>query len=343
MKKYVTGLVVGKFCPLHKGHEYLIDTALEQCERVVVLSYTSTDFGPKFSAKKRDIWFKNVYGWVGNKLDVHVIDSNSRAVPEDDAHELVHRDFCANYLLEIGTSVQAVFTSESYGEGFAQKLQEFFQHKLKTDITVDHVMVDYHRLAYPVSGTALRTAFDVEQVPLGVAQTFIPKVLFLGGESTGKTTLTKQMSKEYGYSYVPEYGRELYEYRNGKLMYEDMLSIAQTQIKYENNVSRCCPKYLFCDTSPLTTLFYSMQMFGRADSKLKKLAYDSLQEYDYVFLCMPDFPFVQDGTRRDEEFRQLGTKSYINSLMFENKKYVSLYGDLETRVAIVKSVLENAK
>lgn len=342
MKKYVTGLVVGKFCPLHNGHEYLIDTAMEQCERVVVISYTSTNFGPKFTAAKREQWFENVYCWAGDKLDVHVIDPASRHVPADDAHELVHRDFCANYLLEIGTSVQAVFSSEEYGEGFALKLQEFFQAKFRIDITVDHVMVDYHRLAYPVSGTAMRKQIDLDQLPLGVARTFVPKVLFLGGESTGKTTLAKRLSVDFGYGFVPEYGRELYEIRQGKLMYEDMLQIAKFQLQQEELVSKYIPMYLFCDTSPLTTYFYSLQMFGRADKKLKKLAYDSLQEYDYVFLCMPDFPFVQDGTRRDEAYRALGTSWYINELMFENKKYVSLVGDLEARVKTVKSVLENS-
>ena len=37
-KRFARGLVVGKFAPLHLGHERLIRQAREQCEQLVLLS-----------------------------------------------------------------------------------------------------------------------------------------------------------------------------------------------------------------------------------------------------------------------------------------------------------------
>ena len=37
MKK--TGLTLGKFAPLHKGHQYIIETALREMDEVIVMIY----------------------------------------------------------------------------------------------------------------------------------------------------------------------------------------------------------------------------------------------------------------------------------------------------------------
>ena len=37
MKRYKTGFVLGKFCPLHKGHMFLIDTALSHVEQLYIV------------------------------------------------------------------------------------------------------------------------------------------------------------------------------------------------------------------------------------------------------------------------------------------------------------------
>jgi hypothetical protein len=50
---YKLGLVVGKFCPLHIGHKYVIDTAFEQSEHsicaIVLQSRTLHDCWSVFS------------------------------------------------------------------------------------------------------------------------------------------------------------------------------------------------------------------------------------------------------------------------------------------------------
>nr|WP_218280832.1 adenylyltransferase/cytidyltransferase family protein [Verrucomicrobium spinosum] len=58
--RFQHGLVVGKFCPLHKGHEAVIRRALEECENVVVLSYTVPEF-PGCEPEKRAAWLGSLF------------------------------------------------------------------------------------------------------------------------------------------------------------------------------------------------------------------------------------------------------------------------------------------
>lgn len=340
MKKYVTGLVVGKFCPLHKGHEYLCEYALSQCERVIILSYTSEDYG--FDANTRKNWLRGMY-LDQSRLDIHVIDNLVHM--KDDAPDEVHRQFCADYLLEtLDTTVQAVFSSESYGQGFAEHLSNYFSEKLSTPVPVEHVMVDLFRLNFPVSGTNLRSgAADLyEFVSPHVRRSFIKKILFLGGESTGKSTISESISRHFWQPLVREYGRELYVKRNGKLMYEDMTHIGSMQLKLEELAKLPVGpynKYIFCDTSPLTTAFYSKELFGRVSRELTNMVWDSELTYHKIYLCAPDFPMVQDGTRQDETFRTKGHEFYLNYLGQTNIDYTILTGTLDEKIAKVISDL----
>ena len=192
MKTYNTGFVVGKFCPLTKGHEYLIKTAMARCNRAVVLSYTSKTF-PKCTDENRRKWTESLN--ENNQLRVVVLDASN--VPDDDADDETHREFCANYLLnKLDTTVQAVFSSETYGIGLAEHLSDFFTESLGAPVTVDHVMVDLERKHYPISGTEMRAALATGYCPdmmkylsPVVFASFVYKILFLGGESTGKSTL----------------------------------------------------------------------------------------------------------------------------------------------------------
>ncbi len=99
---------------------------------------------------------------------------------------------------------------------------------------------------------------------------------------------------------MAEYGRELWESQDGVLAYDDLLKIGREQLRREAQTLLAARRWLFCDTSPLTTYFYCVEMFGKAEQELAQLAE---HRYDLVLLCAPDFPFIQDGTRRDGDFR----------------------------------------
>jgi HTH-type transcriptional repressor of NAD biosynthesis genes len=72
-----------------------------------------------------------------------------------------------------------------------------------------------------------------------------------------------------------------------------------------------------------------MAMFGRADPALERLAE---RAYDTILLCAPDFPFVQDGTRCDTEFRSMQHEVYRDALDRKQISYTVLAGPLEQRL-----------
>jgi NadR type nicotinamide-nucleotide adenylyltransferase len=235
----------------------------------------------------------------------------------------------------LGVTVDAVFTSEEYGDGFAAHLTRHFRAKHLDSPAVQHVMVDRERRAVPVSSTELRSNlwWRWDYLPPPVARTLVRRIALLGGESSGKTALAARLADELGTAWVPEYGRELWEAKKGVLAYEDLALIAREQISREESAVEVARGFVFCDTSPLTTLFYSLDMFGEADPELHLAAQ---RAYAAVVLCAPDFPFTQDGTRRDEAFRQQQHAWYEAQLAARGVAYVTARGSLSDRSQFVR-------
>ena len=143
---------------------------------------------------------------------------------------------------------------------------------------------------------------------------------------------------EFGTTFVAEYGRELWEAKSGVLVFDDLLHIAEEQLRREQAALLRARQYVFCDTSPLTTLFYSKQLFGKADPSLERLAG---RIYDATILCAPDFTFVQDGTRQPESFRRLQHEWYGVELSRRGVSYLLVTGSLEARIDQVRKALSS--
>lgn len=311
----LTGLVVGKFAPLHKGHEALIAFAQALCDRLVILSYSKPEL-PGSLPERRDAWLAALYPDAlrlvldDAALAAHAARTGeaSRILPRNDAPDEEHRSFVAWVCLAmLGLTVDRVFTSEAYGEGFAASLARHFNHP------VEHVMFDRSRTHVPISATRLRAepALHHAYVSPAVRRDLVRRVTLVGGESTGKTTLAAALAQRLGTLWVPEYGRELWELRGGELLFEDLLAIAREQIAREDAALEGATGWLVCDTSPLVTMFYSESMFARVDPELGRLAD---RRYDATILCAADFVFVQDGTRQDDAFRDHQNRWYRDQL-----------------------------
>jgi NadR type nicotinamide-nucleotide adenylyltransferase len=332
MKQFRTGLVVGKFSPLHLGHELVIQRAMAACDETLIISYSEPEL-PGCDSYQREQWLHARFP----QAVVLVLHNDQYTLPHNDADALVHRrlmGWVCTHLLN--RQVDAVFTSEDYGDGFAAELSRYFGGR-----SVQHMMVDQARALVQVSGTQIRNdphglrAFLAPEVYASFVQT----VCFLGGESSGKSTLAEAMATSLQTVWAAEYGRELWVAKNGQLDYKDMRHIGEMQQLRERQLRGQGKRFLFCDTSPLTTLFYSREMFGRADPALEHMAG---QAYDHVFLCAPDFDFVQDGTRRDPGFRLRQHDWYVAELARRGMRYVLLSGALPQRIATVLDHLNGA-
>lgn len=349
IKRFRRGLVVGKFAPLHNGHVLVIETARKSCDEVIVLSYSNPE--PDIADPAlREHWLSLLFPdctrlvvtndklreWFATKVSAPVL-------PANDADAGVQRDFVALLLEDVlGKRVDAVFTSESYGPGFADHLTRRLRQHDAAAPAVTHVSVDPARLTVPVSGTALRSDLweRWQYLPAPVARSLVKRVVFIGGESSGKSTLAIAMARELGTVSVGEYGRELWTDRGGALLFEDLAAIAREQISREDSATASARRWLFCDTSPLTTLFYCLEQFGRVERELEAAAG---RHYDHVVLCAPDFPFVQDGTRQDSAFRDRQHAWYERELAARGVDYHTATGSLAYRVETLTAHLKEVE
>jgi HTH-type transcriptional regulator, transcriptional repressor of NAD biosynthesis genes len=272
------------------------------------------------------------------KLEV-LLRSEARPLPSNDASDDDQRDFVAWFCLRVrGAPVEAVFTSESYGPGFAQRLTQRFREADPAAREVTHVMVDRERREVPLSASEIRADLwrHWDFLPAPVARSFVGRIAILGGESSGKSTLAVALARALDTVSAHEYGRELWVEKGGALEFDDLAHIARVQIRREDDAAAQARRFVFCDTTPLTTLFYCYDQFGRADPALIEAA---TRAYERTILCAPDFDFVQDGTRRDAQFRADQTRWYERELKARGVGYRVVTGSLEERVAALRREL----
>jgi NadR type nicotinamide-nucleotide adenylyltransferase len=347
MKRFPSGLVVGKFCPLHRGHELVIERALGECERVLVLSWSKPELAG-YEAERRERWAERLFPRTERlfltdaRLARLAPPLEFAKLPENDADPSLLRRFCGWVCEHVWNErVHAVFASDAYAEPFAGELTRYFREGDTTHPGVTAVVVDRDRRQAPISGERLRADVHGQRRFLSPAvyADFVKRVALVGGESTGKSSLAIELARELQTLYVAEFGRELWELRRGALAYSDLLYIAEQQIAREEATAGRANEWLFCDTTPLTTLFYCRHLFGRAEPALEALA---ARPYELVVLCAPDFPFVQDGTRQDEAFRLSQDAWYREELMRRRIPFVEATGDSRSRVASIRRAIRAA-
>jgi HTH-type transcriptional repressor of NAD biosynthesis genes len=344
-----TGLMVGKFWPPHRGHQLLLETAAAQVEELVVLVYAHPD-DTRHAAPARAEWLRELYrsddfaqGPRIGTTPLRIIGLPAATVPLDAADDHTHREFVRQYLADLGQSINMVFSSEAYGPGFAEHLG------------ATHVAVDNQRQQVPTSGTQLRAALAAEAESFGesalhihpfiaaqygvVPAATVPRLVLLGAESSGKTTLSIALAEALGTAWVPEYGRTLHEQKNGQLVYEDLLYIGRRQLELEDEAAAQAHGWLVCDTNAATTALYSYYYFHRCDPALQRLAQVCRQRYAHTFVCMPTTPFEDDGWRGPEALRQFQHGAILMQLDMLGIPYTLLDGSVEERVAQVRAVL----
>lgn len=344
-RRFRRGLVVGKFAPLHRGHELLIRRALARCGEVVILSYQKPEI-PGYPPEVRERWLAALFPQTTRLvLDDERLRTLLPAgadpvrVPGNDAEPMEDRRFCGFVCEQIlGVTVDAVFTSEGYGDGFAAELTRCFRQRRPDAPAVRHLCVDRHRMQRPISGTILRGDPHAHRHWLSPAvyASFVRRVCLLGGESTGKTTLARDLARMLGTRWVPEHGRTVWTERGGRLELDDMERIARAQIEHEEAAAGRAHRYLLCDTSPLTTLFFSRHLFGAASPELERM---SERAYDLTVLCAPDFPFEQDGIRHGGDFRHQQHAWYVRELESRGIPYLLLTGSPGERIDQLRAAL----
>lgn len=121
------------------------------------------------------------------------------------------------------------------------------------------------------------------------------KVVVIGPESTGKSTLSEALSLYFGCLWVPEYARAYLENLDRPYQYEDLLEIARGQVQQENQMAAKSKKLLICDTDLLVVKVWSQHRFGIVDPWIEQKI--RVQTCDLYLLTDIDIPWQKDPLR----------------------------------------------
>jgi HTH-type transcriptional regulator, transcriptional repressor of NAD biosynthesis genes len=307
------GLVVGKFYPPHRGHKHFIDTALANADEVHVIVCERPGENPP--AALRVQWLKEIHPTAKVWLIDDRYDANDSAVWAENCTRL------------LGFTPDIVFTSEDYGERFARCLG------------CKHLLVDQARIAVPVSGTAVRAnpLANWHFLEPPVRGFYAKRVVLIGAESTGKTTLAIDLAEAFDTVWVPEYGREYWEekMRRGEpnvWQPEEFVTIAKGQCEREDEAARRANRVLFCDTDAFTTRVWFRRYMHGWSAEVDTVA-KAHRRPDLYLLTDIATPFEQDGTRDGELIREWMHHTFVNELTTAGRRFIPVTGTREERLA----------
>jgi HTH-type transcriptional repressor of NAD biosynthesis genes len=311
----VKAFVFGKFFPFHKGHEAMISFALTQCDFLSVL--VCCDNQEHIPGEVRKNWIEATFESTGN-MEVKILRYDNRLLPNTsqtsvNVSKIWSVEFekhCPDYSLLI--------TSEPYGDLVAGFMG------------IKHIPFNLEKDIHPVSATAIRDNLfaNWHHLPPAVKPYFVVKVIVLGTESTGKTTLTEQLAGYYNCSMITEAGRDLIP-DSTDFSFDDLLSVANEHAKKINGTVLRDSPLVIIDTDIHITKSYSKFAFGR-ELPVNEYISNANRADLYLYLNN-DAPYYQDGTRLNKTDRDLLDQSHREVLADHQIKFVEISGSWQSR------------
>ncbi len=170
----------------------------------------------------------------------------------------------------------------------------------------------------------------------------VKKIVVLGPESTGKSTLCAELAKHYNTSWCPEYARQFLNENGTKYSYEDLLTIAKGQLAGEDAHVENASDLLIIDTDMYVMKVWCEYVFNNCHPFI--LEQINSRKYDAYLLCDIDLPWTADEMREypnEEPRRELFT-IYKELLINQNTPWgiVRGTGDARTQnaVALIKEL-----
>ena len=320
------GLTLGKFAPLHKGHQLLIERGLASSDHLIVIVYDAPET-TTVPLPVRAGWIRKLYP------SVEVLEAWNGPTSVGDTPEIkkIHESFLINFLN--GRKITHFFSSEFYGDHISKILGS------------EDCRVDETRSVVPISGTAIRNNPFVNRqfIPLEVYRDLVAKVAFLGAPSTGKTSLAEMMSRELNTTWMPEYGREYWEknQKNRRLSLEQLVEIAEEHIRREDVMTVDANRFLVVDTDATTTCMFSLYYHGKVHPRLAQLANNTRDRYNLFFLCGDDIPYDDTWDRSGYANRTIFQKQIRADLLRRNIPFIDLKGSLDIRIQTVREILQD--
>ncbi len=176
------------------------------------------------------------------------------------------------------------------------------------------------------------------------------RIVVIGPESTGKTTLAEHLSKHFSTVLVTEFARDFLTYLDRPYEVDDMLTIAKGQHDQEQSArikvrlkanakfssrfkTKATPNDLvICDTDLRVIRIWSQRKFGQCDPWIDKQIAEN--KADLYLLCKPDIPWVADDLRENPNDLEELYQAYKNDLEHDGQKFVEISGDGKARIDV---------
>jgi NadR type nicotinamide-nucleotide adenylyltransferase len=169
----------------------------------------------------------------------------------------------------------------------------------------------------------------------------LKKIVVIGPESTGKSTLSQQLAEHYDTVWVPEYARQFLLERGPRYNYDDLLFIAKSQLELEDKIVPFARNgLLFIDTNMYVMEVWCEFVFGRCHSYI--LDELSARLYDLYLLCNIDLPWVKDELREypDLETRLRLFKLYEKKMQNQQVPWIEISGNYEQRLTLAINAVD---
>ena len=336
--KYKVGMFGGSFDPLHVGHIHDIIRAASMCEELYIM--ISWCEGRESTSKELR------YRWILNSTrhlpNVKIIMIEDKAVSKEEYNTDYYWENGAKDIKNaIGKPIDIVFCGTDYlGTNRFESLY------------TESVIYYFDRSEVPISSTDIRNwAFDNwDYIPSVCKDYYCAKVLIVGGESTGKSTLVQNLALAYNTNFVEEIGRETCDYAGGEdlMIVDDLVENFIRQKDEVRKAAKYSNRILFVDTDALTTGFYCDLLLDNSKDKkylnMMAQAINYFNDWDLVLFLEPEgTEFVQDGTRN--EYIKAERKKYSDMLMswFDNNDvdYVAIGGNYLNRFDSAKLIIQD--
>lgn len=321
------GLVFGKFYPFHKGHKALIKFALKQCDELIVLVCGSDK--ETIPTKLRVDWVESSFGNGKNKrIIIKGFDYKEAELPNTSESSRVVSQLWASKFRETLPFFDVLISSEKYGDYVAEYLD------------IKHISFDPNRKNQSISSSMIRqNPFEHWKFIAKTARPFFQKkVVILGTESTGKTTLCNTLSRYFTANMVTEAGRAIVE-DSTNFTQADLEHIIRSHTKQIQKNQENAQPLMIMDTDIHITQSYSKYTFGEY-MEVDQSIYD-LHRADLYLYLNNDVPHVQDGTRMPKDTRDELDRSHRQTLKDFGINYHEIKGNWSQRLNTAMRLIED--
>lgn len=164
------------------------------------------------------------------------------------------------------------------------------------------------------------------------------KIVITGPESTGKSTLTKQLATYFKVDMVTEYARGYLQKLDRDYNQKDLTEIAKGQIHLEDEAMKTNSRFIVFDTSLEVIKIWSEFKYQSCDAFIT----NSLQERqpDLYLLMKPDLPWKPDPLRENPFDREALLELYKKELKLSNVPFIEINGKDEKRFEMAKTTIK---